>query len=198
MFSCGSKKSGQTTNRTNTQIDTVKKYVESATSKVNTVRDTTITECLQKDCSEGIKRFYINGNLNGESYFRDNERFLVNKTYYENNGPLAHIDTLIDFKMVGASVIYYPNGQLQRITRRNKNGIEIGPYQSYYENGQQKLTVLFVNGKRNGEMVEFYQNGKVMQRGEFKNDKRHGVWRMNDIHGDLKEEIKYDNGVEVR
>jgi antitoxin component YwqK of YwqJK toxin-antitoxin module len=180
------------------QLDLVKQYVEPETPRVNTIRDTVVTECLQKDCSEGIKRFYIKGNLNGESYFRDNERFLVNKTYYENNGPLAHVDTLINRTLVGASVIYHPNGQLQRIMRRDRNGVEIGPYQSYYETGKPKLTVEYVDGKRHGKMIEYYENGKVMQQGEFRHDKRHGVWRVNDINGNLKEEKKYDNGVEVK
>ncbi len=153
---------------------------------------------MNADCSEGINRYYINGNLNGESYFREHERFRVNKTYYVNNGPLAHVDTLIDSKMVGVSVVYYPNGQLQRRMRRDKNGIEVGPYQSYYEDRKAKLTVHYSNGKRDGEMIEYYQNGNIMQRGEFRQDQRHGTWQTFDQNGSLKEELRYANGVEIK
>jgi hypothetical protein len=57
MFSCGARKSGRMSDTT--QTESAQKYVEPVTTKVNTVKDTTITECLKKDCSEGIKRFYI-------------------------------------------------------------------------------------------------------------------------------------------
>lgn len=198
-FSCSSKGSmGIATQKDGLQVDTVKNDFNSVTLKPNILRDTVIIECFNPDCSEGVKRYFIKGNLNGESYFMDNESFIVNKHYYENNGPLAQIDTLINFKLVGLSVTYYPNGQIQRTRLRNENGIEIGPYQSYYENGQKKLIVPYVNGNRNGEMIEYYQNGRVKNCGEYKNDKRHGLWRSYDISGYVKEEKKYDNGVEIK
>ena len=82
------------------------------------------------------------------------------------------------------------NGQYNVLV---KNGILVGPYISYWDNGQLNFKGDFKNGKREGAWIQNWENGKLKEEGKYKNDKREGSWFYYWINGQLFQKGKYKN-----
>lgn len=66
---------------------------------------------------------------------------------------------------------------------------------SWYENGQLKSEVNFINGKRNGKVLNYYDNGQLKSDLTYKGDKKEGELVTYWKNGKLKRKDIYNNGV---
>ncbi|MEQ8242526.1 membrane-binding protein [Fulvivirga sp.] len=109
--------------------------------------------------------YYINGNIESEGQFKNNE------TYGEWN-------------------FYYETGKLKMkgVVKRNSSD---GYWEYYYEQGSKSMEGEISNQKRRGEWKIYYESGKLKEKGVFVNNKREGHWNEYYEDGQLKGEADY-------
>ncbi len=93
----------------------------------------------------------------------------------------------------GQAVDYYQNGQI-RARINYLNGDYNGPYYRYYPSGQIEIVSSFIRGEENGTHFSFWSNGKIRKKGLFKNGKWDGKWEYFHQNGQLEYSIIYENG----
>jgi antitoxin component YwqK of YwqJK toxin-antitoxin module len=64
----------------------------------------------------------------------------------------------------------------------------------YYDTGEIKIKMRFVNSKMNGITKSYYKNGKLETEINYKNDKFHGVSKIYHQNGNIKSKVIYKNG----
>ena len=89
----------------------------------------------------------------------------------------------------GLNTDYYDNGK-KRIKGEIKNGLRMGLWQAWYENGNLWSECEYTDGKKNGKSVTYYENGLVRYSGFCKNDKDTGEWSYFDEKGNLVKSVK--------
>ena len=57
-----------------------------------------------------------------------------------------------------------------------KNGIPVGSWIGYYDNGKLSWKGDYKNGKKHGSWIDYYKSGQLRNKGNYKNDKREGSW----------------------
>ena len=82
-----------------------------------------------------FRRYWENGNLRYELYYKEG-------------------------KQDGVSKSWWPNGDLKN-ERNYNNGILHGPLKGWWENGKVSGVRDFKNGNRHGEWTDWYENGQV-------------------------------------
>lgn len=161
-------------------------------------------------------KFVGNGNYVQTTYFDDkktkkteteltlfnNKDFMKNgldKIFYDD-GSLKVFATYITFRQngqvyerkSGESKYFYKNGQIESFGNF-KNDIISGKWQSYFENGNIKIIVIFKedNGKH-CDFTEYYENGNLRAKGiysDYPNSVKVDGWKYYDINGNLTDTL---------
>lgn len=110
--------------------------------------------------------YYLNGNLESQGQFTDNETTGVWEFYYETG----------NLKMRG--ILF--------------KGASYGFWEYFFESGAKSMEGIVYGENKEGEWKTFYENGQVKETGECKSGKRHGSWKSYFEDGLLKGEIEYE------
>ena len=80
-----------------------------------------------------------------------------------------------------------------------KNGKMLGPYITFWNNGQLWTKGTHKDGKRVGPFVGYYKNGQLASKGTFRDDKWEGLWVGYELDGTVSEERTgtFKNGKKV-
>ena len=92
-----------------------------------------------------MDRFYLNGQIQSESNYKDEKMDGNQISYYENGKK--------------ESEVFYKDGELD------------GKYIGWYENGKKMEEAFFKDGEENGKMIYYYENGQIEREGNFKDGK---------------------------
>lgn len=84
---------------------------------------------------------------------------------------------------------FYHSNQLAE-AGKFKNGLKVGLWKAWFENGTIKSNVSWSDGQMDGAFYGYDQNGKLVEYGKYKNGKKHGRW----INAISKDTLKYRNG----
>jgi len=112
--------------------------------------------------------YYLNGNIESQGQFEDNET-------------------------VGSWDFYYETGKL-KMTGTLKPNSNDGYWEYFYENGNKSMEGEISNQKRRGEWKIYYESGELKEQGTFRENKREGLWETYYEDGSLKGEINYTYG----
>ncbi len=86
---------------------------------------------------------------------------------------------------------YYPNGQVKVEGPLDSDGLKMGEWHAYFENGNKLSSSTYVKGINNGYSIVWYPNGNVRYFGDYKNGKKTGKWSFYSEDGTLFEEKTY-------
>ena len=82
-----------------------------------------------------------------------------------------------------------------------KDGKKVGPWVTYWDNGQLKLKVTYKDGKEDGPYLGYRKNGQLDSKGTYKNGKKEGPWVRYDYDDGTVWEMMtgtYKNGLKVK
>ena len=91
---------------------------------------------------------------------------------------------------VGKVVWYYPNTKPSEIKYYSKPNV-VDKEEQYYQNGQLKCTMKYVNNELSGSYLAYHTNGKKAEEGQFSHGVKAGTWKYYDFNGNLVGTIKY-------
>lgn len=86
---------------------------------------------------------------------------------------------------------YYPSGNIQLKVQIDKDSIQNGTYQEFYENGELKSKTNYINGKIADSLFNFYDNGKIKEKGLIKDNFSFGWWSYYDNSGNLTKKSEW-------
>lgn len=86
---------------------------------------------------------------------------------------------------------YYPSGNLKLKVQIDKDSIQNGTYEEFYESGELKSKTNYVNGKISDSLYNFYENGTIKDKGIVKNNFQSGWWYYYRPNGSLKEKTEW-------
>jgi len=92
----------------------------------------------------GLTRVYINGLLDIETYYKDNEFHGLQRVYYRS-GKLLGESNYVNGKGDGVAKGYYESGALKSQAEESMG--KYITYTEFFENGELKLDMIFKNGK---------------------------------------------------
>ncbi len=95
---------------------------------------------------------------------------------YENytDGTLKSEWTLLNGIEHGPGNTYYPNGQVDEKILW-KDGEKDGPYEKYYDDGQLEVKAQYAFNEKDGYFETFYKSGKPWRKGYYDNGKLEGT-----------------------
>jgi hypothetical protein len=99
--------------------------------------------------------------------------------------------TIISCKKEQFVTEFYPNGNIKLKVQINKDSIQNGTYEEYYENGELKSKTNYVNGLITDSLFNFYENGLIKDKGTVKNNFPNGWWNYYRFNGQLKEKTEW-------
>lgn len=118
----------------------------------------------------------------------------ANKIYFWFKGGLIHsaqsgiAGNLLNEKFIK---MYHSNQLAEQGEFRN--GLKVGLWKTWHENGIVQTTQYWNNGLKTGIFYHFDANGNVLEKGNFKKDKKHGEW----IDYATKVTVRFKNGIVV-
>ena len=95
---------------------------------------------------------------------------------------------------IGEWAFYHDNGQLHS-KGSFRNGVHIGEWIFYHDNGQLWKKVTFKNGVKEGELVGYHDNGRFSGKITHKNGLLDGEMILYHRNGRLHSKVSYKNGV---
>ena len=126
-----------------------------------------------------LEENYNMGTLEGKSFsWYDNGKIHTEAEYRDSN-------------LIGILEIWYPNGQINSITKRDSEGLENGESLIWYENGKLKQTGFFKDGQFNGTWKEFYESGMVKSIRNYKDGDSIDLWMYFNEKGDTIKSNRY-------
>lgn len=72
-----------------------------------------------------------------------------------------------------------------------KNGLKIGLWKNWFENGKIETTQIWKSGQKNGTFIKHNNLGEIIEKGNFKKNLKHGLW----IDLVKKDSTIYKNGL---
>jgi TonB family protein len=93
-------------------------------------------------------------------------------------------------------VSYHNNGKIESIIHLRDN-VRDGDASFYWENGNPKLKLTYVNGRVEGLVRKYYQNGALSEMFTIESGKREGPTSLFDSTGKYIEDIYYEEGILV-
>jgi antitoxin component YwqK of YwqJK toxin-antitoxin module len=145
-----------------------------------------------KGLTQGIWKFYREGNLYSEITYKDDIKNGPFKTYYEN-GKLRSEGSNKDAKLNGYFENYHENGKLA-IKATFKDGLEEGVALSFYKNGNTRNKLTYRQGKKYGFSQEFYEEGLLAREGDYVLDAKDGVWKTHNREEEVSLETLFNMG----
>ncbi len=114
-------------------------------------------------------------------------------SYFNKDGTLRTIGTMIGKSRVGKWIYYFPNGNLFS-EEIYENGKLEGDLKNYYKDGTLLEITHYSNGKKNGVSKKYSEEGILIEEVNYLNNVLHGEGKYFELNGDLKEEGIYKNG----
>lgn len=88
---------------------------------------------------------------------------------------------------------FHPNGNPDTAGVYD-NGVKVGPWISFFENGNKKNVVTYNNlGEKDGKETHYFQNGKIMLEYNWVKNKMHGKYSQYHKSGAIELEGNYNN-----
>jgi len=145
---------------------------------------------VEKVCSTGIHYF-----LSEEPAFfwhidKSNYTGIWKKWY--PNGQLEYEIYYKDGRLNGEEKWWYSNGKLEKHVFY-KDGLKDGDVKSWYKNGQLEYQAFYKNGQKDGE-EKWYKNGIVKYQAFYKNGQQDGNQKWWYNNGQLASQEIYNNG----
>lgn len=108
------------------------------------------------------KKYFPNGNLMNEIYFKNGRANGGFKTYYEN-GNVEEEGNWKGRVYTGGFKRFHENGQIAQEKTFNAAGKTDGQIKYFHDNGQEELVFTTVNGVEKGKATRYYPNGDVKE-----------------------------------
>ena len=131
-----------------------------------------------------------------DSNYKNRFRTYFNTGELQAEGEFISIDKYNDGNSkFGVCKFFYRNGKTQLDWNIvDGNGMSI----YYYENGNKKEEVEFVNGERNGLAISYFEIGLIHTKGNLVNGKYDGIFYQFTEKGDACSQVEYKNGEYVK
>ncbi len=119
------------------------------------------------------------------------------KTEYDKTAPTA---AMADIERPPIEIVEekYPDGVVKMVSEgyRDDDGnlIGHGAIRLFWEQGEKKAELHFIDGIRHGPRTAWYRNGQVKTEGQFHEGLENGIWKVWYPDGSLAEEQSYDRG----
>ncbi len=98
--------------------------------------------------------------------------------------------------LTGEFIRYFPYSGKKELEVHYVNGIPVGKYQEWYDNGNIKLVGYYnENGNEEGLFQKWYKNGVLHIVGYYKNGVRDSIWTFNRSDKSLEKKGHYNNGL---
>ena len=91
-------------------------------------------------------------------------------------------------------VSHFPNGRPHVAGGYDREGLRVGAWRTWSEDGRPALEIEYLGGVREGGAREWHPNGAPAAEGRYLAGAREGSWRFWDDRGQLTGEILYRNG----
>ncbi len=168
-----------------------------------------------------LKRFYDDGTLKAEMNYRPSGEVYAKLYYfgrgqvmmaegryldqkkdsvwrsYDEVGKLKGVDTYVNDKRNGRSVIYHPNGAVSEETTYVDDERH-GTWKQFYPSGTLMASGTFENGERVGEYLKNYPNGNMWVKGQYINGFKESTWLYGNEDGSLGQMVVYRRGKEEK
>jgi antitoxin component YwqK of YwqJK toxin-antitoxin module len=99
-------------------------------------------------------------------------------------------------KYIPKETEYFPTGEL-KMAGKVKNGERVGPWASWFRNGQKNSEATYIKGKMDGKYKVWYENGQLRIEGQYKEDKETGTWYFYSEMGDTLKVQDFDKNQPV-
>lgn len=129
--------------------------------------------------------------------FLDGQKFTGQSNYTLPSGVLQFKYTYKDGLQHGPYETYYSNGNKQKEGTYNHSK-QHGEYKEYYQSGPLKYHYIWDNDKKNGDWKSYYENGEKWTLRQFEQDKLDGKIYVWDETGRLGKEQTYKNGKQLQ
>lgn len=119
----------------------------------------------------------------------------TSKTYFWFKGGLIHeaqggiAGELLNDKFIK---MYHSNQLAEQ--GQFKNGLRVGEWKTWHQNGVLATTLHYSNGLRSGKYSRYDESGKLVENGKFSSNLKTGKWK----NAESEEIITYKNGVIVK
>lgn len=156
-------------------------------------REGLLLEIYNRDMHTGSKegyyaRFYPNGDLSEEGWYRNDTLNGQRILYYEGNKK-KYVENYKSGKLSGSFRAYHEDGVL-KCDYKFLDGKANGIWKTYYHNRRLKEVVTYKDDRQNGPYLEYYPNGKAKAKGVYMNGpNRHGLFEIYDVYGILVKEM---------
>ncbi|MEO6358038.1 MAG: DUF4375 domain-containing protein [Ferruginibacter sp.] len=121
-----------------------------------------------------------------DEYYNLNDQTMKNiETYFRHNPNEIFVDEdgkEFDLTFSGDLTTYFPDKKVKEVIPLS-NGIIVGTFKSFYDNGNPKEEIHYSNGEQTGERIEYYNNG----------NKKFSISKSNSPNGYLHSKF-YENG----
>jgi antitoxin component YwqK of YwqJK toxin-antitoxin module len=99
---------------------------------------------------------------------------------------------------VGAAFVsHFPNGRPHVAGSYDREGLRVGPWRTWFEDGKPALEIEYLGGVRDGGAREWHPNGAPAADGRYRAGARGGSWRFWDDRGQLTGDVFYRDGAPV-
>lgn len=99
---------------------------------------------------------------------------------------------------VGKYQEWYDNGNIKLVGYYNENGNEEGLFQKWYKNGVLHIVGYYKNGVRDSTWTFNRSDRSIEKRGYYNNGLKNGVWEYFTLTGELYLSFEYRNGIEIQ
>ena len=116
--------------------------------------------------------------------------------YYNLDGKLRTIVTMLKKSRIGKWVYFFPNGAIFSEEFYTNGKLE-GILKNYYKNGNILEITQYSSGMKNGVSKKFSDQEVLIEKVNYKNDVLNGKGMYFELNGDLKEEGVYKDGKRI-
>ncbi len=128
----------------------------------------------------------------------DGSRLEVREKSYDDGAIMRRTEGRVDaegnFTRHGLLTLYWQNGQ-KKAEVMYVDGVPHGSRTTWYQSGQLWSQGGFVNGKQDGILTSWFPNGRIAQEIPLVNGAWHGTFREWHVNGQQKREVKYVDGL---
>lgn len=143
--------------------------------------------------------YHENGHKMSTGIYRN----MMKDSIWTNYGPSGRLSTKETYKndqLNGQTVVFFvpedPEDKSTRISEifNYENGLIVGEYKRFFDNGQLMLTGKYENNLKEGSWTEFHQNGKRSAYYNYRKGQLNGWQMIYDTKELLKERVYYYQG----
>jgi antitoxin component YwqK of YwqJK toxin-antitoxin module len=140
------------------------------------------------------KMFFINGKLQAQGKYVNQQKDSLWKFYSEDSGFLLSEEWYKNGKKEGLSTVYFPGSTQAASVTTFKNGLEEGAYYEYYADGKKKEVANYVAGNLEGSATWYYPDGRLNIVGAYQHAVKHGTWIYYNADGTIKAKEVWELG----